>query len=93
MERIVLNVLGLTLWNLSCFEFMEWFIFLLERQHYVTFHPLGIFGHYWSLLFNVYFLIYFFVYLFVYLESGGRFKFEFGLKFRYEVEFEFNLEG
>ena len=24
---------------------------------------------------------------------GGRFKFEFGLKFRYEVEFEFNLEG
>ena len=51
--------------------------FSLERRHYVTFHPLGIFGHHWSLLFNVYFLIYLFVYL----------------KFGYEVEFEINLEG
>ena len=50
-------------------------IFLSERRHYVTFHPLGIFGHHWSLLFNVYFHIYFFVYLFVYLKSGGRFTF------------------
>ena len=37
--------------------------------------------------------LYFHIYLFVCLESGGRFEFEFGLKFRYEVEFEFNLEG
>ena len=64
--------------------------FSLERRHYVMFHALGIFGHHWSLLFNVYFHIYFFVYL----ESGRRFKIlKFGLKFGYEVGFEFNLEG
>ena len=40
------------------------------------FHPQGIIGHHWSLLFNVYFHVYFFVYLFVYLESGGRFEFK-----------------
>ena len=27
-------------------------IFLSKRRHYVTFHPQGIFGHHWSLLFN-----------------------------------------
>jgi hypothetical protein len=42
-----------------------------------------------SLVITVSFLIYFFVYL----ESGGRFQIlKIGLKFRYEVEFEFNLE-
>jgi hypothetical protein len=65
--------------------------FLSERRHYVTFHPVGIFRHHWSLIFNVYFLIYFFVYL----ESGGRFKIwlKFGYEVEFEFEFEFNLEG
>ena len=48
-------------WNLGIirYEFCLLYncIFLLERPHYVTFHPLGIFGHHWSLLFNVYFHI------------------------------------
>ena len=68
--------------------------FSLERQHYVTFHLLRIFGHHWSLLFTVYFHIYLLIYFLVYLESGGRFKIlKFRLKFGYEVGFEFNLEG
>ena len=63
--------------------------FSLERQHYITFHPLRIFRHHWSLFFNVYFLIY----LFVYLDVPGGLNLKFGLRFRNEVEFEFNLEG
>ena len=33
-----------------------------------------------------------FTFLFTW-KMAGDFKFEFGLKFRYEVEFEFHLEG
>ena len=30
--------------------------FSSERRHYATFHPQGLFGRHWSLLFNVYFM-------------------------------------
>ena len=66
-------------------------IVLSKRQHYVTFQPFW--HHQISLVIDVYFLFYFLIQFFVYLESGGRFKIlKIGLKFRYEVEFEFNLE-
>ena len=71
---------GVTLrlvWNLGIirYEFCLLYncIFLSERRHYVTFHPLGIFRYHWSLIFT------FLFYCFVSLENGGRFKLKFGL--------------
>ena len=54
-------------------------IFLSERQHYVTFHPLGILGYHWLLMFT--FLISFlFTFLFIWNVAG-----DLKLKFRFEI--------
>jgi hypothetical protein len=58
-------------------------IFLSERRHNVTFHPLGIFGHHWSL-----FTLLFTFLLFTW-KVAGDLKFE--LKFG--IEFWFKLKG
>ena len=78
------------------FNINEWImiiecIFLSERRHNVTFHPLGIFRHHWLLMFT-----FLFTFLFT-LKAKGGLKFEIlraGLKFGYEIgfEFEFSLE-
>ena len=60
-------------------------VFFSERQHYVTFHPLGILRYHCSLMFT---------FLFTFLSTwkvAGDLKFK--LKFGFEIEFEFKLEG
>ena len=57
--------------------------FLSERQHYVMFHPLGIFRYHWSVMFT--FLFTFF--LFTWKMAGDL---NLKLKFGFEIEFELN---
>ena len=57
-------------------------IFLSERQHYVTFHPLGILRYHWSLMFT-----FLFTFLFTW-NVAGDLKFKFGLCLMKSIEFK-----
>ena len=58
-------------------------VFLSERGHYITLHPLGIFRCHWSLIFTFSFtFLLSYLLFFSYLERGGRLKI---LKFEIEI--------
>ena len=57
-------------------------IFLSERQHYIMFHPLGIFRYHWLTMFTL-----LFTFLFTW-DGAGDLNFEIEI----EIEFEFTLE-
>ena len=56
--------------NLFIFDYNIIMYVSLERRHYLTFHPFGIFGHHWSLLFTVYCLKVL-TFLFTWKVAGG----------------------
>ena len=62
------------------------YFFFLERRHYITFHPFGILRHHWSLLM----FTFLFTFLFTWKVVGDS---KVRLKFGFEIEFEFKLEG
>jgi hypothetical protein len=60
-------------------------IFLSERQHYVTFHPFGIFRYHWSLMFT-----FLFIFLFPIWKGLGDIKF-WDLKLNWDMKLNLSL--